>query len=173
MNTAIAEKSTTGRQPSPRARCRRVKGLGKYQRFILESLEETPRFTSELWKLCQRSGLAKALQDGEESREFSYSYPPFRLHIAKSLERLKRRGLVQDIVLPGSTAWGNPIDRHWWYLTDTSRTESIQRLVDLNTVANINGQLLQLQELALEPPRVIRHRLTAAALARLPRLIIA
>jgi hypothetical protein len=172
MFTAIAERSTTKRQPSPRAQCRRVKGLGKYQKLILESLEESPRFTFELWKLCQRSGLAKAVQDGEESGDFSYSYPPFRLNIARALSALKARGLIQDRVLPGSTAWGNPIDRHWWYLADTDTTESIQRLADLNTIANINGQLVQLQWLAREKPWVIRHRLSIAALARLPRQII-
>ena len=172
MNTAIAEKSATKRQPSPRARCRRVKGLGKYQRLILESLEETPRFTNELWHLCQRSGLANALKNGAEDKDFSYSYPPFRLHITKSLERLKRRGLIRDTVLPGTTAWGNPIERHWWYLAATSGAESIQRLADQNTIANINGQLVQLQFVALEPPRVIRRRLSIAALARLSRQII-
>lgn len=158
MSTAIAEKSTTRRQPARVPQRQRVKGLGKYQRLILESLEESPRFTNELWKLCQRSGLAKAAQDGEESGEFSYSYPPFRLHIARALRALKGRGLIRDMVLPGSTAWGNSIGRRWWYLADTDTTDVTQRLADLNTIANINGQLVQLQGLAREKPWVRRHR---------------
>jgi len=172
MSTTIAEIITPERQPARILPRQRVKKLGKYQRLILETLEESPRFTNELWKLCQRSGLSKALQDGEESLDLSYSYPPFRLHIAKSLERLKRHGLIRDMVLPGNTAWGNPIERHWWYLADTPRTELTQRLADLNTVADINGQLVQLQGLALEPPQVIRRRLSPAAIARLSRRII-
>jgi hypothetical protein len=156
MTTAIAEKLTPKGQPTKTRPPQALKGLGKYQRFILEVLAESPTFTNDLWKRCQRKGLARAAKNGVEDKNLSYSYPPFRLHIAKSLKSLKRRGLVRDRVLPGSTAYDSPINRHWWYLAGEESTELQQRLETLNTVANANGWLQQLYHHALEKPFIVR-----------------
>jgi hypothetical protein len=158
MSTLVVEKRATQRQPPQPSPIQKVTGLGKYQRLILGALEERPRFTNELWKLCQGSGLAKALQDSEEPGDFSYSYPPFRLHIAKTLQALKRRGLITDMVLPGSTAFGNPIQRHWWYLASEDTASIDERINCLNMVADISGQLAQLQSIAIEKRSCLWHR---------------
>jgi hypothetical protein len=125
------------------------KRLGKYQRLILQALKEKPRFTNELWKLCQASGLQKALKNEAESNRFSYSFPPFRLDIARSLRALEARGLIRNRLCQGSNAYGVPIQRRFWYLTATPAEIVERELGTANMVADICGQMAQSLYLAL------------------------
>jgi len=120
-----------------------TKGLGKYQRLILEALKDSPMFTNELWKLCQRSGLARAVKTGRNPEDFTYSYPPFRFNVAKTLKALKERGLVKDCILQGTTFYNNPIKRHYWYLVSEPTTELDRLLTTANLIAQANGWVIQ------------------------------
>jgi len=120
-----------------------TKGLGKYQRLILEALKESPMFTNELWKLCQHSRLARAVKTGRNPEDFTYSYPPFRFNVAKTLKALKDRGLVKDCIILGTTFYDNPIKRHYWYLASESITDIEKLLNTANLIAQANGWVIQ------------------------------
>jgi hypothetical protein len=149
MVLAVERKYTATQKLCAPSKPSTQKKLGKYQRLVLEALEEKPRFTNELWRLCQASGLQKALKNDAEPNDFSYSFPPFRLVIARSLRGLKARGLICNRLCQGSNAYGISIQRRFWYLATTPAELVERELGTANTVADICGQIAQSQYLAL------------------------